>query len=117
MTSINKSMLIHTAGVIALLLAAALTPQTATAQAPRTLTQLRVAFTYHPEDPAERIYAHLQATARDACADHGSRSLKLQAYEAVCARNLLNKAVDRIGRADITELNTAGRAPLTLATR
>ena len=122
MIDANRSTLFHAAGVLALLLAAGLTPDAASAQAPHTLAELRVAFAYHPDDPAEAIYAHLRATARDACATHGSRSLKLQAYDDACARALLSQAVTQIGRANLADLNRAdsnradvNRAGLNLA--
>jgi UrcA family protein len=110
-------MFVRATGAAALLLAGLLTPHPATAQSQRSLSSIRVAFAYHPEDSAEAIYAHLQATARDACTDSGSRSLKLHAYEKACARDLLAKAVAQIGRADLAELNAANTAPLALAAR
>ena len=117
MTPDDKSMFIRAAGVAALLLAGLLTPHAATAQALRTLSPVHVAFAYHPQDSAEAIYAHLQATARDACTDSGSRSLQLKAHEDACARDLLAKAVTQIGRADLAEVSAAHRTPLALAAR
>jgi hypothetical protein len=117
MTSAYKSMLIRVAGVAALLLGGLLTPHSASAQTPHNLAPIEVRFAYHPGDPAEAIYAHLAAQAHDACASHGSRSLRMQAYETACARNLLTKAVTRIGRADLAELNGADVTPLAIAAR
>src|SRR5262245_54115271 len=68
-SSTHKSMFIRAAGVALLLLAGVLTPHTATAQSSRSFSDVRVTFTYHPDESAEAIYAHLQATARDACID------------------------------------------------
>lgn len=71
---------------------------------------VKVAFAYHPEDPAEKIYSHLQSVARDACTVHGSRSLRLDMYERACTRELLDRAVAGIGRADLAQLNDASLA-------
>jgi UrcA family protein len=66
---------------------------------------VKVAFAYHPGDPAEKIYTHLQAIARDACTDHGSRSLRRNMAEKACARDLLDRAVAGIDRADLAQLH------------
>jgi UrcA family protein len=66
---------------------------------------VKVAFAYHPADPAGKIYSHLQSVARDACVVHGSRSLRIDAQERACMRELLDKAVASIGRADLARLH------------
>ncbi len=92
----------------AVLVAVALTAHPAAAQ---TVSEtVKIAFTYHPEDSAEKIYSHLQSTAREACTVHGSRSLRLDLYERACTRELLDRAVSGIGRADLAQLNDANRA-------
>ncbi len=59
-------------GIIgAALVAVALSAHPAEAQVVKET--VKVAFAYHPEDPAEKIYSHLQSVARDACTVHGSR--------------------------------------------
>ena len=92
----------------AVLVAVALAAHPASAQ---TVSEtVKVTFAYHPEESAEKIYSHLQAVAREACTVHGSRSLRLELYERACARELLEKAVSNIGRADLASLNTASLA-------
>jgi UrcA family protein len=92
----------------AVLVAVALTAHPAAAQT--VSERVKVAFTYHPEDPAEKIYSHLQSAARDACTVHGSRSLRLDLYERACTRELLDRAVAGIGRPDLAQLNDANLA-------
>jgi UrcA family protein len=92
----------------AALVAVALTAHPAAAQTVQET--VKVAFAYHPDDPAEKIYAHLQAVARNACAVHGSRSLRIDMYERACTRELLDKAVSGIGRNDIARLHQANSA-------
>ena len=92
----------------AVLVAVALTAHPAAAQ---TVSEtVKIAFTYHPEDSAEKIYSHLQSAAREACTVHGSRSLRLDLYARACTRDLLDRAVSGIGRADLAQLNDANLA-------
>ena len=92
----------------AVLVAVACNAHPAAAQA--VSERVKVAFAYHPEDPAEKIYSQLQAVARTACTVHGSRSLRLDLYERACTRDLLGRAVANIGRADLAQLNDASLA-------
>ncbi|HVY88004.1 MAG TPA: hypothetical protein VG942_04000 [Hyphomonadaceae bacterium] len=90
--------------VALLMMAGATGAPSALAEAPAT-TELKVEFTYQTGAPASVIYADLERTARDACRASGTRSLRQQLQEKACARDLLNSAVTRVGRADVAQLH------------
>lgn len=88
-----------------LLALAAATPALTASPAGAQSRGREVKFVYHTMDSPERIYAHLRHTAAEACADHGSRSLKQSMIEQRCTDELLEAVVNRIGRADIAEIH------------
>jgi UrcA family protein len=89
---------------VALLLMAGafLAPSNASAQEVRTI---KVAFKYYKSDGAPKIYSGFQRTANQACRDDTNRPLALRRSERVCAADLLNKVVDKLGRADVAALH------------
>ena len=91
------------ASMVALLLVAGafLTPNSASAES----REIRVSFSYNKAAPAERIYSDFRRTAVRACKEDSLRPLSLRKAEAVCAAELMNKAVAKLGRADVAMLH------------
>jgi hypothetical protein len=91
------------ASAVALVLMAGafLAPQNASAET-RTF---QATFTYFKSSPAEKIYADFQHKAFLACRDDSNRPLSLRRLEKVCAVDLLDKAVTKLGRADVASLH------------
>jgi hypothetical protein len=88
--------------VALLVMAAFLAPHNASAQEPRII---KVAFKYYKADVAPKIYSGFQRTAVQACREPTVRPLALRRSERACATDLLNKVVDKLGRADVAALH------------
>jgi hypothetical protein len=86
---------------LVLMAGAFLAPQNASAET-RTF---RVAFSYFKSSPAEKIYTDFQRKAYMACKEDSIRPLSLRRMEKVCAADLLDKAVTKLGRADVASLH------------
>ncbi|MDP3738628.1 MAG: hypothetical protein Q8R02_14630, partial [Hyphomonadaceae bacterium] len=71
-------------------------------------SEVRVAFTYNTADTAERIYADLERTARDACDFKGSNSLQIRKLERACAKGMIDQGVTKLQRADVAALHNGG---------
>jgi hypothetical protein len=76
---------------------------------------LKVQFTYRLDASATDVYSGLSRTARNACSSAGRRSLQQQMQEKACARQLLDSAVTRIGRADVAQLHQNQSGPYASA--
>ncbi len=70
-----------------------------------TLSTITARFAYNPADPAAEIYADLAARAARVCATPGPRPISLRKFDRQCAADLLEKAVERIGRTDVAAVH------------
>ena len=86
---------------LVLMAGAFLAPQNASAET-RTF---RVAFPYYKSAPAEKIYTDFQRKADMACREDSIRPLSFRRLEKACAAELLDKAVTKLGRADVAALH------------
>ena len=79
-------------------------PVAAHADAPVKTFEVR--FAYDSKAPAETIYSDLKRTARKACDAHRSRSsLQMRHVNRACAKHVVDKGVNALGRADIAMLH------------
>jgi len=65
----------------------------------------QVKFAYNPAEPAAAIYADLKSTAKRACEASGKRSLHVRTQEQECTAELIEKAVQRLSRADVAAVH------------
>jgi hypothetical protein len=93
---------------LVLMAGAFLAPQNASAET-RTF---RATFTYFKSSPAEKIYTDFQHKAYTSCKDDSNRPLSLRRMEKVCAADLLDKAVTKLGRADVAALHQGQMAQI-----
>jgi hypothetical protein len=96
---------------VALLVMAAgiLAPHSASAQEARTFN---AEFKYYKSQPAEKIYGDLRRQAHEACKEDTIRPISLRLAEAHCAADLLDKAVAKLGRADVATLHQGAMAQI-----
>lgn len=94
--------------------AVALVVMTAAFIAPHTASadtgDLRVPFSYDKSAPAEKIYSEFRVRAMMVCKEDSPRPISLRAAEKRCAADLLDKAVAKLGRADVATLHQGGTA-------
>jgi hypothetical protein len=67
--------------------------------------EIRVEFAYYKTDPAEEIYSDFKRTAKRACTEDSIRPLSLRRMEAVCSASLMDKVVEKLGRADVAAVH------------
>jgi hypothetical protein len=98
--------------VALLLLAGAfLAPHTASAENARAsylngqYREIRVAFAYYKTDPATEIYSDFKRTASRACKQNSLQPLSLRRMETACAAELMDKVVEKLGRADVAAVH------------
>ena len=88
------------------LLAASLFLAAPAAQAEPSIKTFEVRFEYNRTSGAEKIYTDLKRTAYNACDRAGLRSsLRMQKQVKICAADVVNKAVQAIGRTDLAALH------------
>src|SRR4029450_6764573 len=106
--SFGKSSGKASAVALVLMAGAFLVPQNASAET----RPFRVAFSYFQSSPAEKIYTDFQRRADMACKEGSNRPLSLRRLEKVCAADLLDKAVTKLGRADVAALHQGEMAQI-----
>ena len=79
--------------------------------------EMRVSFAYYRTDPATEIYSDFQRTAKRACSEDSLRPLALRRIEAVCTAQLMDKVVEKLGRADVAAVHQGREAQVTVASR
>ena len=94
---------------LVLMAGAFLAPQSASAQKPR---EIRASFTYYKSSPAEKIYSDFQRQAAHVCREDTIRPIALRLVEKHCAADMLNKAVTKLGRADVAALHQGEMAQI-----
>jgi len=93
---------------LVLMAGAFLAPQTASAET----REIRASFSYYKSAPAEKIYAEFQHRAAYVCREDSKRPISLRVAEKRCAEDMLNKAVTKLGRADVAALHNVEMAQI-----
>jgi UrcA family protein len=69
----------------------------------------QVRFVFDPTDSAQEIYSDLNRTAQRACGNVGAKSIRLHYHVKVCKADVMDQAVQAIGRTDIAALHYGER--------
>jgi hypothetical protein len=99
--STGKSSGKMSAVALVLMAGAFLAPQNASAET----REIRATFSYYQSSPAEKIYADFQRRASQVCKEDAIRPISLRLAEKHCAVEMLDKAVSKLGRADVAALH------------
>lgn len=84
-------------------------PQANAETRPGEVRAVEARFVYKRNAPAAEIYADFQQTAKAACKSPLPRSTFARRQDALCARDLLDKVLNHVGRADLAAMH-AGEA-------
>jgi hypothetical protein len=93
---------------LVLMAGAFLAPQSASADT----REIRAKFSYSKSAPAEKIYSDFQHRAAFVCREVDRRPISLRLAEKRCAEDLLNKAVTKLGRADVAAVHQGEMAQI-----
>jgi UrcA family protein len=79
---------------------------------------VKVRFAYDPTDSATRIYKDLNRVAHKACHNAGgTNSIRFNIHDKECKAEVVENAVQAIGRTDIAALHYGERTMTLLASR
>jgi hypothetical protein len=122
MTTLHR--LNNTMGLVALVLMAGafLAPQSASADDgvghfSAQYKEMTVRFEYYRADPAQKIYSDFERTAHRACRYDSVRPISLTRAEKVCQAGLMDKVVDKLGRADVAAVHQNRIPQVVVASR